>query len=330
MAKNPLPKDLKFVGSYVYFKTGEYVDGKQVLKPMPPVGSPDFGMALANMLAVKTKRSNRVKLITVAELVHAYEKSDGFSKLAKSTRETYGFYITRIVEEFLDPKRGSWPVVKIERPDIRELIEPLGYGAQKMQLAVIRAMFTFGRRHDKLPTDFDPTADMKIEHTADEHKPWPDSLIETMLQGKMRLPVALLYYTGQRIGAVVRMRWSDIKDGEIYVPPHKKTPALWIPLHSRLQSILAEYPKGLTTIICNPNGKSVTTDALRQRIMKFSGEYVPHGLRKNAVGTLLEVGCSVGQIHGITAQSLKMIEHYARNYNQRKAARSAMDKWEAN
>ena len=328
MAKNPLPQHLKLVGPYVYFKTGEYVDGKQVLKSMPPVGSPDFGMALANMLAVKTKRTNRVKMITVAELVQAYEKSDGFRKLAKSTRETYGFYITRILNEFIDPNRGSWPVVKIERPDIRELIEPLGYGAQKMQLAVVRALFTFGRRHDKLPTDFNPTADMKIEHTADEHQPWPESLIETLLQSELRLPVALLYYTGQRIGAVVKMRWSDIKDGEIYVAPHKRTPELWIPLHSRLQAILAEYPKGLTTIICYPDGRPLTTDALRQRIMLLSGEYVPHGLRKNAVGKLLEVGCSVGQIRGMTAQSLKMIEHYARNYNQRSAARSAMDKWD--
>ena len=146
----------------------------------------------------------------------------------------------------------------------------------------------------------------------------------------MRLPVALLYYTGQRIGAVVKMRWSDIKDGEIYVAPHKMTPELWIPLHSRLQSILAEYPKGLTTLICYPDGRPVTSGALRQRILLLSGEYVPHGLRKNAVGKLLEVGCSVGQVRGITAQSLKMIEHYARNFNQRSAARSAMDKWEAN
>lgn len=334
MAENPFPKDIKWVTAngkrYPYFKTGEYVGKKQILRALPDPRSPEFGAQFAAMLAIKTKRVNRERLYTVTELVGLYEKTDKFRKHAKSTQDTYSIYLAKLTEEFTDPKRGSWPVVKITRADIRELLEPQGYGAQKMQLAVIRSLFRFGRANDKLPEKFDPTKDIRIEHDSTEHEPWPESLIEAALQTDLRLPVALLYYTGQRIGAVVRMRWQDIADGEIHVPPHKRTPALYIPLHTRLAAILAEYPKGLTTILCYPDGRPLTTDALRQRIMKWSGEYVPHGLRKNAVGTLLEAGCTTSQVNAITGQSLQMIEHYARKHNRRVSARKAMAKWEAN
>jgi hypothetical protein len=39
-----------------------------------------------------------------------------------------------------------------------------------------------------------------------EHQPWPEGLVELALEDPaMRLPVGLLYFTGQRIGDVVKM-----------------------------------------------------------------------------------------------------------------------------
>jgi integrase len=334
MAENPFRKDIKFVTAkgkrYAYFKTGEFVNGKQIMRALPDPSSPEFGTKFAAYLAIKTKRTNRERIYTLAELVRAYQTSDTFKRRSRSTQDTYAIYLNRMLAEFTDPQRGSWPVVKITRPDIRELLEQQGYGAQKMQLAVMRTLFRYGRENDKLPTNFDPTKDMRIDHAAVEHEPWPEALIEQALETELRLPVALLYYTGQRIGAVVRMRWQDIQDGEIYVPPHKRTSELYVPVHSKLAAILAEYPKGLTTILCQANGKPLSAEALRQRIKKWSGDYVPHGLRKNAVGTLLEAGCTISEVKAITGQSLRMIEHYSRKHNQRKSAKRAMGKWEAN
>lgn len=334
MAKGPFAEHIKFVTAkgkrYAYFKTGEYHKGKQLLRPLPDPRSPEFGTKFAAYLAIKTKRHNRERIFTVAELVQAYQQSNAFKKRSQSTQDTYVIYLNKLLDEFTDLQRGSWPVTKITRPDIRELLEQQGYGAQKMQLAVLRTLFRYGRENDKLPPDFDPTKDMRIDHEAVEHEPWPEALIEAALKTELRLPVALLYYTGQRIGAVVRMRWQDIKDGEIYVPPHKRTPELWLPIHSKLEAILAEYPKGLTTILCQANGKPLTAEALRMRIMKWTKGYKPHGLRKNAVGTLLEAGCSIQEVKAITGQSLRMIEHYSRKHNQRKSAKRAMGKWEAN
>jgi len=54
-----------------------------------------------------------------------------------------------------------------------------------------------------------------------------------------------------------------------------------------------------------------------------------HGLRKSAVVFLLEAGCSTAEVSSITGQSMQMVEHYAKEVNQPKLARSGMLKWEA-
>jgi len=43
---------------------------------------------------------------------------------------------------------------------------------------------------------------------------------------------------------------------------------------------------------------------------------------------LLEVGCTTAEVQAITGQSIEMVEHYARQVNQRKLAASAILKWE--
>jgi len=54
-----------------------------------------------------------------------------------------------------------------------------------------------------------------------------------------------------------------------------------------------------------------------------------HGLRKSAVVFLLEAGCTDAEVSAITGQSRAMVEHYARQVNQKKLAAAAVLKWEA-
>ncbi len=53
-----------------------------------------------------------------------------------------------------------------------------------------------------------------------------------------------------------------------------------------------------------------------------------HGLRKSAVVMLLEAGCTTAETQAITGQTMEMIEHYARQVNQKKLAASAILKWQ--
>jgi integrase len=76
--------------------------------------------------------------------------------------------------------------------------------------------------------------------------------------------------------------------------------------------------KGLQAVWRKHRPKSVTKAGL-----------VFHGLRKSAVVTLLEAGCTTAMVQAITGQSIQMVEHYARGVNQAKLADAAILAWEA-
>jgi hypothetical protein len=52
--------------------------------------------------------------------------------------------------------------------------------------------------------------------------------------------------------------------------------------------------------------------------------WVFHGLRKNAVNMLLEVGCSEEQVAAIVAMSAAMVHHYSKEVSKFRLARRAM------
>ena len=53
-----------------------------------------------------------------------------------------------------------------------------------------------------------------------------------------------------------------------------------------------------------------------------------HGPRKSAVVFLIEASCSPAEVAPITGQTMQMVEHYAKQVNQKKLARAAILKWE--
>ena len=53
-------------------------------------------------------------------------------------------------------------------------------------------------------------------------------------------------------------------------------------------------------------------------------------LRKNAVITLLESGCTMGETAAISGQTMAMVEHYAKRINNRMMGDKAILKWEQN
>ncbi len=207
-----------------------------------------------------------------------------------------------------------------------------GNGARNAFLAVLGVLYTWCRRRDL--TEAEPTKDIQ-PFKIGEHEPWPDELLSAGLAAehdRTRLAIALLYYTGQRIGDVVKMRWSDIRDGRVNVTQQKTGTSLKIPLTRALKAELANTPKRGITIITNNLGQPMTDQVVRRELKRFGAAHglavVPHGLRKNAVNALLEEGCTIAEVGSITGQSFKVIEHYARGSNQVKLSEAAIIKLE--
>ena len=310
---------------YVYFKTSRVSEnGKPIYIRLPPISNKyAFGAAYAAAQAGLKRKPETV--LTVRGLYRLYEDSPKFRGLAHNTQKLYMIYLGKFVEIV-----GDAPADKIERRDVAKIVDERGKtpSAGDMIRASVSALYRWGRERGHVTIN--PARDIG-RTKPNEHQPWPDDLLAAALKAtddNVRLATALLYYTGQRIGDVTAMRWSDIKNGVLFVTQEKTGTALEIPIHPFLQRELDRLPRGLTTILAKPNGKPYDRQTIRGWLQAWSPVHiVAHGLRKNAVNALLEAGCSTAEVSSITGQSLQQVEHYAKARNKGRSAKSAMAKW---
>lgn len=333
MARLPKLQYVKFVRAkgtvYGYFDTGQKdASGKRVYAPLGRHSSTGFGDSYAAMLGHRTRRE--MAPLTVADLADKYEDSAEFAHLALGTRKFYTAQLKHVREHL-----GKFPISALKRRHVAEVVNNrLGEhnGTRNGVLAVVGVIYTYARRLDL--TEARPAADIKPFRTG-QHEPWPQDVLNAGLEAehdRTRLSVALLYYTGARIGDVVRFRWSDIREGVLHFTAQKTGAQMEVPLHSDLRQILGETPKQGITIITNHLGQPMTDQVIRRELKKFAADQghslVPHGLRKNAVNALLEAGCTVAEVQAITGQSFKMVEHYARRVHRRELGTAAIHKLE--
>jgi integrase len=311
--------------TYYYFDTGTKIAGKAVFKRLPDIRDPDFGRMLAAAQSGRTRRGTVKGPLTLAGLADLYERSPEFRGLAKTTQRSYQLNLDKARKRL-----GIAPADELRPSDVRLVHDEMAdqTGAANQFVRVLGSLFSWARKRGHVsakPVDgvelFDETP----------HEPWPEWLLkEALADESVRLPVALLYYTAQRIGDVCRMRWSDVREGVIAVKQQKTGKALAIPFHVELTKLLAAAPKtGLT--ILNRGGKPYREAALREMIQEWASKrdlhVVPHGLRKNAVIALLEADCSIAETAAISGQTLQMVEHYAQRRNQAKLASAAILRW---
>lgn len=312
---------------YYYFDTGQVDEkGKRIWKKLPPPTDRTFGAVYAAMMGHRTRRANVVAQLSLRGLIDLFQASDKFAKLAQSTRDLYELYHRELID-----KLGSAPAQLVERKDIVLLLDRMSDrpGAANMVQRAGSAAYTWARRRGHVTND--PFADIE-EMATGEHQPWPEEVLAQALESEddfVRLSVHLLYYTAQRIGDVAALTWRDIQGDTIVVTQKKTGKLLEIPIHPKLEAELARHQRSLTTII---PGKVTEAKNNKIRLALQAAcapvKVVPHGLRKNAVNSLLEAGCSTGETAAISGQSLQMVEYYARARSQKKLGKAAMLKWQ--
>lgn len=129
------------------------------------------------------------------------------------------------------------------------------------------------------------------------------------------------------------MTWSAIDcESRIAVKQEKTKKLLLIPIHRELQIVLDSIPKRAVTILTSANGtpwKAFQTASRKHKPKAIAdARLVFHGLRKSAVVTLLEAGCTEAEVSAVTGQSLQMVSHHAKQVNQALLAKKAVLKWE--
>lgn len=313
---------------YAYFDTGKRKPGGQIIyAPMPPPSSAGFYDSYASLKAARTRREQPSD--TVVKLAADYEASETFKLLADGTKRLYASTIRRIAALL-----GDYPVNDLQRADVQLVLDNdmAGPGAHNIFVAVLGIIYKWGAARDR--TTLEPTKFIERLDTG-EHDAWPEHVLEAALEcdhDRTRLAVHLLYFTGQRIGDVCAMRWSDIRRDTLFVTQQKTGKVLQIPLHRELRDELAKWPHKALTIIASHAGEPMTPQVIRRELKAFGDKFgvavVPHGLRKNAVISLLEAGCTVAEAAAITGQTFNIVEYYARQVDQSRLGSAAILKFE--
>lgn len=315
---------------YLYFDTGQRTDKNQpILTRLPDFRDPGFSRAVAAAQAARDKRGNAPNAYTVAMMANAFEKSPKFGKFADKTQTIYSLYLRQIRERL-----GIAVAADLEPSDVVFVRDEMGDrpGAANQFVRVLGALYKWGRENQKVKND--PVKDVTFFDQG-EWEPWPEWLLDEALESDdatVRLAVGMLYYTAQRIGDVVRMRWTDINDGYLRWSQQKTDTDLTIPLHSALRTILAETPRSGLLIVLR-DGEPWKPELLRRYLQRWARvrnqEIVAHGLRKNAVIALLEAGCSIPEAAAVSGQSFQMVEHYAKRRNKKGLATAAIHRLES-
>lgn len=316
--------------TYFYFDAGKREDGQRDLRPLPDIKAFNFGDCYARARSERTRKKNKQGVLTLDGLIRQYEKSPEFRGLRGSSQYNYSLYLVR-ANRLIRSKSGESPPAKgIERTDVLALRDALSDtpGAANQAVGALGALFAWAVENGKLEKN--PAANIR-KFKAKPHEPWPETLLEEALADpQVGMPVALLYFTGQRIDDVIRMSWGDIKGDHMLVHVKKKDKQIRVAILPELASRLNAQEKSAVTILTNSNGKPWAKGGLRVKLQTWAKDrghkVVPHGLRKNAVNSLLEAGCTAAEVSGITDQSLAMVEHYAKGRNSLALGRAAVIK----
>lgn len=323
--------------TYHYFDTGAIDDkGKRVLKRLPDPKDPTFGRAYQTAQSIRGRRQKAEEGRNFDWLIRMFERSVEFRKLAENSKRNYSRHLAYANANFRSSEGRSWPLEVIAAEHVQALRDKFADmpGKANATVRALGALYAWAAKPGRKYVPLNIASGIEMLEGG-EHEPWPEALVEAALDDpEIRLPVALLYFTGQRISDVVRMGRGSIVRGAVAVVQQKTGTALKIALHSRLAEIIEEdAPKGAMLFLVNEWGKPLTESGVRQRIQKWASarghHVVPHGLRKNAVNALLEASCSSAEVSAITGQNLKTIEHYAKQRDTEHLGRSAIIKFEA-
>ncbi|WP_159975779.1 MULTISPECIES: tyrosine-type recombinase/integrase [unclassified Novosphingobium] len=331
MARLPKLKHVKFTRSkgkvYAYFDTGrKTANGNPIRLPLPPFGTVGFYDSYSSFLGARTKR--QVVLPTISDLAALYQNSDDFKERSEGTKNVYRITLKRVLREF-----GEFPLEDVTRKRVYDVLDEIpGPASRNLFVAVMGVLFRYARSRDM--TESNPVKDIRKSKTG-EHEPWPQHVLTAALisdDDMVRLAVHILYFTGQRLGDVVKLRWSDVRGSKIILTQEKTSKPMMIPMHRDLLAEIERKPRLGMTIISEDNGKPVTASKLRNALKAFGDglgvAVVPHGLRKNAVNILLTNGCTIPEVQAITGQSVEMVMHYAKQVDQGALGEAAILKFE--
>lgn len=270
---------------------------------------------------------------TFTWLCDQFRASKEYRSRRATTRYDYDRHMRLLCELF-----GERPIAAFTPRLIYAYRQKMPSGRQGMyRMQVLRLLMGHAVRMGELPTN--PASQMRLETPPARTALWLPEQRRAFLElapPSVRLAFLLALYTGQREADVLSMRWTDIRDGWIQIVQQKTGRRVAIPLHSKLRAALAEAPKaGLCIVISERSGAPWRPDSFRGAVQRTSEAAGITGvkfmdLRRTAVTSLADAGCTVPEIAAITGHSVKDAQTILDTYlvATRQQAATAMRKLE--
>lgn len=331
----PEPLTAEFAAAAAACEHLERRDGVMYLHgvELPPLLAKEFWPEVLKTHAAKVRRDHaEVKDFTA--LIEAFEETATWAELAKSTKKGY--------RQAASIVRAAWGFdlpSDLTTVDAQQAIDGLAETPSTANAfrAYLSRLIAWG-----IPRGYSEANPVQFTEKipgGEPWKPWPEWAFVTLVENapfNLLLPAISALFTGQRQTDVLQMRRPKSKDTAMEVRAQKTKNTVWIPIHSAYRTWIEKAPAAdAVQLHLGVRGAAYqTADGFRaewQRMMdsdpfkRFREERIVfHGLRKNAVINLLEVGCTEAQVGAIVNMSEQMVRHYGMEVSSRALARDGM------
>jgi integrase len=248
---------------------------------------------------------------TLAALIAAYKTSTDFTRRTPQTKKSYLHYLKLIEAEF-----GDLPITALSDPKVRGVFKAWRDGMQetprKADLAwtILRRVLSVAK--DRGQITINPCEKGGRLYKANRaEKIWTEDHIArftAVAPPHLILALELALWTGQRQGDLLKLCWTDYRNGRLHVFQEKTKTHVVIPVATSLATSLDAAPRSASTILVGGLGKPLTSAGFRTlwRIACNKADIHDvtfHDLRGTAVTRLALAGCSVPEIAAITGHS---------------------------
>ena len=290
-----------------------------------------YHAALAGASVVAPIGASKTRPGTVNAAVIGYRQSLAFRELSPGTQAVYRSVLERFRDEHGDKRIGKLP-----QNFIVHMLSRMRPGAKRNWLKALRALLEFavaeGFRSDN------PARGIKLgRRKTKSHRPWSEDEMARYeaahpVGTKARLAFALLRFTAQRRGDVLRIGPQHIRNGELCITQEKSGNEVSVPITPELQTVLDATPCQHLTFLTTLAGKPYHRSSFNKEFRKWCDaaelpkDCVPHGLRHtrgheiaNEGGTAFHVAAILGH------KTLSEVQRYTKGADRARLAREATD-----
>jgi len=263
--------------------------------------------------------------MNIRNLISEYIASHRYQKLSKHSQIQYWTALRKIEDEL-----GQRDVTTIRRSDIVRIHDKMGNlpAAANRFVRIASVLFNYAVDMDYMAAN--PAFRIK-RYKINEWTRWDMEEIRKAIFCKdaaVSTAVALAFYTGQREADILNMKWSDIRNGSIFVKQAKTGKELEIKIAKDLEKRLNRLDRTGDYIVSGE--VKMTGPWFRKRFKsatrKLGIERTFHGIRKTVGAVLAEKGRNTNEIAALLGhKTLEMAAKYTRQANETKMISSAVD-----